>query len=64
MPAPFIYIGTNRMKTGMPEGYRRDFMPKLLQVVETNEPLSSRSRRPPVRFMPIHKAGFTRTSIR
>jgi hypothetical protein len=38
MAAPFIYIGTNRMKAGMLEGYKRDFMPELLEVVETNEP--------------------------
>jgi hypothetical protein len=38
MSAPFIYIGTNRMKVGMLEAYKRDFMPELLQVVETNEP--------------------------
>jgi secreted PhoX family phosphatase len=38
MSAPLIYIGTNRMKAGMLEGYRRNFMPELLKVVETNEP--------------------------
>jgi hypothetical protein len=36
--APFIYIGTNRMKAGMLEAYKRNFMPELLQVVEANEP--------------------------
>lgn len=38
MAAPFIYIGTNRLKRGMMEGYKRNFMPRLLDVVETNEP--------------------------
>ena len=38
MSAPFILISTNRMKAGTLEAYRRNLMPELLQVVETNEP--------------------------
>jgi hypothetical protein len=38
MDAPFIYVGNNRMKTGKLEAYQQDFMPKLVEVVESNEP--------------------------
>lgn len=38
MAAPFIYISNNKLKAGKLEAYQQDFMPKLVEVVESNEP--------------------------
>ena len=38
MAAPFIYIGTNKLKAGKLGAYQQDFMPELVEVVESNEP--------------------------
>jgi hypothetical protein len=38
MTAPFIYIGNNKLKAGKLEAYQQDFMPQLVEVVESSEP--------------------------
>jgi hypothetical protein len=38
MAAPFIYVGHNKLKAGKLEAYQQNFMPELVEVVESNEP--------------------------
>jgi hypothetical protein len=38
MAAPFIYVSHNKLKAGKLEAYQRNFMPELVEFVESNEP--------------------------
>jgi hypothetical protein len=63
MTSPIIYIGAYKMKAGMLEGYRRDFMPELLRVGKVPDRGSRRfSARDPPTARPASPANGSPTN--